>query len=123
MIQCKSCDRHFRSNEASCPFCGSAAPASLGVALKRIAQGASMVILAACYGPSVDKWETGGCLDTDGTACDEDGDGYLGSIDDCDDANPAINPGVAEVCDDTLDNDCDGLIDLDDSADCVVSSQ
>jgi hypothetical protein len=56
-----------------------------------------------------------------GTACtDGDGDGFAmegsscGAID-CDDNNAAINPGAAEVCDDTTDNDCDGNMDCDDS--------
>jgi len=58
-------------------------------------------------------------LDGDGLgdACDadKDGDGYLAGVDDCDDLNAAVNPGVAEVCDDTIDNDCDGLAVLDDT--------
>ena len=47
---------------------------------------------------------------------DSDGDGYAveggpcGAID-CDDSNAAINPGVAEVCGDGIDNTCDGIID------------
>jgi len=40
---------------------------------------------------------------------------------DCDDLNPAVHPGVIEaaygdpICDDGLDNDCDGWIDLEDN--------
>jgi len=37
--------------------------------------------------------------------------GYVFSNSDCDDTNNTINPAADEVCDDTLDNDCNGLID------------
>jgi hypothetical protein len=40
---------------------------------------------------------------------DRDGDGY--SADDCDDADPAINPGEPEIWGDGVDNDCDGTAD------------
>ena len=40
---------------------------------------------------------------------DEDNDGYY-NFEDCDDADAAINPGLAESCD-GLDNDCNGLVD------------
>ncbi len=43
------------------------------------------------------------CIDTDG-----DGDGYDGLVD-CDDDDPAINPGAAEVPDDGIDQDCNGF--------------
>gem|GEM_PF-4338662 len=41
---------------------------------------------------------------------DNDGDTYL-SCNDCNDNDAAINPSVAEVCGDGVDNDCDGLSD------------
>ena len=40
---------------------------------------------------------------------DSDGDGFT-SDEDCDDTNPAINPGATEICD-GLDNNCNGEID------------
>jgi len=60
------------------------------------------------------------------TCIDNDGDGYgtnaylscpNGAVNDCDDNDPAVNPGAVEgpfgqlSCTDTKDNDCDGLID------------
>jgi hypothetical protein len=38
---------------------------------------------------------------------DSDGDGH-GSLIDCDDGDPAIYPGAAELCDDGIDQDCSG---------------
>ncbi len=56
------------------------------------------------------------------TGCsDSDGDGYENDLcggDDCDESNSSINPGASEVCNDLVDNDCDTLIDYDDT-DCV----
>jgi large repetitive protein len=54
------------------------------------------------------------CDDEDCTFdCDMDGDGHQaqerGGVD-CDDTRADVNPGAPEVCD-TVDNDCDGLID------------
>jgi len=51
---------------------------------------------------------------------DDDGDGWSRcGIDgreppDCNENNPLVNPGTAEICDDDLDNDCDAAIDEDD---------
>jgi len=48
-----------------------------------------------------------GTIDSDPPTADLDGDGY---IDDCDDTNPDVHAGAAEVCD-GVDNDCNELVD------------
>ncbi len=69
-----------------------------------------------------DTCSNGACL---GSPLDLDSDGHVPIScggDDCDDQNPQVNPGVFEgpagdsTCSDSLDNDCDGLTDLDDEA-------
>jgi len=58
----------------------------------------------------------------DGLDTDEDGDGHFlpGSCsqpaDDCDDDRAGVHPGASEYCDDQIDNDCNGSIDIDDPA-------
>ncbi len=54
------------------------------------------------YGDSAD---TGACAEVGG---------YVTNGDDCDEADEAIHPGAAEVCD-SIDNDCDGTTDDDDA--------
>jgi hypothetical protein len=45
--------------------------------------------------------------------------GYADNPTDCDDLDAAVNPGATELCD-TVDNDCDGVVDEDDSADAAT---
>jgi hypothetical protein len=45
----------------------------------------------------------------------EPGAGWVEDAADCDDANSSINPDAQEICD-SLDNDCDGLVDDDDDS-------
>jgi hypothetical protein len=61
------------------------------------------------------------CEDLDGDGFSTTG-GYCGPQD-CDDLDAARNPGEIEICGDTWDNDCDGLVDLADNecngGDCI----
>lgn len=50
-----------------------------------------------------------------GAGSDDDGDYYLETAGDCDDGLAFTNPGAAENCSDSLDNDCDGYVDAADS--------
>ena len=50
----------------------------------------------------------------DWDTADLDEDGYSKDEGDCADGDPEINPGVREVCDDEIDNDCDLAVDFDD---------
>lgn len=44
---------------------------------------------------------------------DDDGDGYSENTGDCNDSDASIYPGSIEVCDDGIDNNCDGNVDED----------
>ena len=56
------------------------------------------------------------CVDPPGS--DTDGDGYSSEAGDCNDADPAISPGEAEVPDDGIDQDCNGA----DSVSCYLDN-
>ena len=62
---------------------------------------------------------------------DADADGFVDGSDadcqdaydaadlDCDDGDAAVNPGADEVCEDEIDNNCDGLVDDEDAESCA----
>ena len=118
MNSCPSCHRHLIRSEVVCPFCGNATGLSSNTAADALIRkvGTTLIavvtplVLAACYGTSFK-------MDTDSALPDSDGDGF-DTLLDCDDANAEINPNATEICDDTLDNDCDGASDADDT-DCA----
>ena len=118
MITCGDCGRHHMQSEESCPFCGPRNPRRGRRMMTTIGAVMTPMVLAACYGqidrPYYDTSDTG---DTAAKQIDIDGDGFS-SVDDCDDANAEVNPSAAEVCDDKIDNDCDGLTDAKDVKDC-----
>ena len=60
--------------------------------------------------PGIDTGDDTGGGDDGEAVLDADGDGFT-VVDDCDDTNPAVNPAAVEICDDGLDNDCDGVAD------------
>jgi Putative metal-binding motif len=49
------------------------------------------------------------------SSTDADGDCYSPRTGDCNDNSAVVNPSAKEECTDLIDNDCDGLIDLEDS--------
>lgn len=107
MTPCPTCARHLFSADATCPFCATRVSGARRV-FNMVGGAVTAVVLAACYG-SPPK-ETG-----DTSPTDFDADGYTADVD-CNDADDAVHPDAVEVCDDTVDNDCDTLVDTADEA-------
>jgi hypothetical protein len=56
------------------------------------------------------EWITFGSLEPepDSLTIDNDGDGYTENRGDCDDENANVHPGTEEICENNIDEDCDG---------------
>ena len=107
MVPCPQCRRHLLTLSLPCPFCAAPAAGRVGAAVMTVL---TPLVLAACYGTGDKYYDT---YDTGPEPVDMDEDGYTSDMD-CNDEDAAINPGATEVCDDTIDNDCDESIDADD---------
>lgn len=82
---------------------GPAAKASLREPLAVAASAQGSVFIADTLNRRIRRVDPQAC-----TGLDADGDGHTACVDDCDDSNPGIHAGHAEVCD-GLDDDCDGV--------------
>jgi hypothetical protein len=93
--------------------------------MRRILPVASIVFVAGCGGNTGISGESDAVthdsvpdtpedIGPDPACPDSDGDGYRDRAcggDDCDDTDPAVHPGAADVCLDGVDGDCDTVID------------
>lgn len=108
MMSCSSCGRHHQVSDTACPFCGTESASASGPARAPLVRKAmhmlggvsTAVVLAACYGAAPFE--------------DADMDGWGLFDGDCNDDDAAINPDADEICDDGVDNDCNGFTDGDD---------
>ncbi|MDP6935775.1 MAG: MopE-related protein, partial [Myxococcota bacterium] len=86
----------------------------------------SILLLSLVLGPACLTIDENDLVKRQEEVQDGDGDGYvdveLGG-DDCDDGDPAVNPGAQEVWYDGVDSDCDGADDSDADGDGFASDE
>lgn len=103
MWRCETCLRHVMRVAPVCPFCTGTRIAALGLAA------VAPIVLSACYG--VPPCHDDQIVDNDGDGWSEiyGNCGYDEPLD-CNDADPAIHPGAEEICDNEVDENCDGIL-------------
>lgn len=69
------------------------------------------VAMGLCIGVCSDGYEIVGTRDWGPGYNDSDGDGFGPADGDCNDADPALNPRAQEVCDELVDENCNGQVD------------
>lgn len=89
---------------------------------------AILTMIVGCGDKELDEDDDGSASDSgfssdnsgwydSGDLLDEDGDGYIAD-EDCNDLDPDVNPGQTEICDNEVDDNCDGLVDTEDTEAC-----
>lgn len=68
-------------------------------------------VLAVLLAAAPAAW--GECIDPAAPADDCDEDGFSPGDGDCDDEDPDVHEGAQDVCDDGIDNNCNGTVDDD----------
>ncbi|MBK9367986.1 MAG: putative metal-binding motif-containing protein [Deltaproteobacteria bacterium] len=102
---CARCGVHVLATSCACPSCGTKLRDCSGALTTTAAALAMGLSLVACGDKDI---QPAYGVPESSVFIDEDGDGYNGEGEDCDDGDAAVNPGATETPDDGIDSNCDG---------------